>query len=98
MGYLFISLLVLFVAGVSWAKRRADIVITITGGTATLTRGDVPPTVMHDLDDVVRKVPEAEGRLLLTGRGDDLTLTCEGLDEGVSQRIRNTVLFHRARL
>jgi len=98
MGYLFLALLVLFVGGVAYARRRADMVITIAGGEVKLVRGKVPPTVLHDLLDVAQHAPEAEGRILINGRGDDLELTCEGLDEGLAQRLRNALLFHRARL
>lgn len=93
-----LALLVAFVLGVRYLQGRADVVILIEGGAATLARGEVPPTVLHDLDEIARKAPQASGEVRINGRGEGLELATEGLDEGLAQRVRNTLLIHRGRL
>jgi len=82
----------------AWLKLRADAVVTIRSGEATLRRGHLPVLVMHDLDALARSSPHAEGRVRVRGRGREITLSCPGLDEATAQRVRNTVLIHRARI
>jgi hypothetical protein len=98
MGVLYLVLLVVFVAGVAYARRRADVVIALAGGQATLERGRVPPVLLHDLAEVSRFAPGVEGRVKLRGKGDGLDLELEGLDESMEQRVRNAVMLHRGRL
>ncbi len=84
--------------GIRHLRGRADVVIRVEGGAVRLTRGALPPTVLHDLEAIARLAPEASGQIGLSGRGDSLVLRTEGLDEGLAQRIRNTLLLHRGRI
>ena len=91
-------LLSLVVAVFAWTQRRADAVVTIRKGEATLRRGHLPVLVMHDLDALARTSPHADGRVKVRGRGSMISMSCQGLDASTAQRARNTVMVHKARI
>lgn len=74
------------------------IVVRIADGRAVVARGKPPARLVHDLDDVARRAPDATGRVEVSGRGDALRLRVAGLEEPLRQRVRNVTLLHRERL
>lgn len=73
-------------------------IVRIADGKAKVARGKPPARLIHDLDDVARKAPEASGRVEVSGRGSSLRLRVAGLADPLQQRVRNVVLLHRDRL
>ncbi len=81
------------------AVRRPHTLVRFAGGDCALVRGDLPPGLLQDLQDVARGLPNgARGSLGLHGQGDTLKLDIAGLDEFAAQRVRNVVLLQRSRI
>ena len=63
--------------------------VSVRGGKLLVVRGRVPPSLLHDIEDVVRRagVDGATIRAVKTPEG--ARLVTSGVDEGVAQRLRN---------
>ena len=85
------------VGGFVWFVSRARIVVELGGGKATVSRGQLIPAALRDLDDVARH-SSARGRVEIRGSKATLKLRFVGLDDGTEQRIRNVLLLQRDRL
>lgn len=77
---------------------RPHTVIRIEDGHAQVLRGQLPSGLQGDLHDVVARMPGALGRIELAGGGSKLSLRTEGLDDTLSQRIRNVIFLYRDRI
>lgn len=92
-----IVVIVLVVGLMRWFS-RPHTAIALVGGRVQVRRGRPPSVVVQALDDVARGLPEVHGQVLLSGAGDTVEVTTVGLGEGPSQRVRNVVLMHKARI
>jgi len=80
-----------------WAT-RPHTAFEVHEGKLVLKRGDPPRGLVHDLADVAKAVPEARGRILLSGAGAKTHVEVKGLGEAVGQRVRNVVQVHQRRI
>ena len=85
-------------AGIAAAASRPHTRVEIASGSATLTRGALPPGLLSDLRDVARHAPQAEGAVELRGQLDTLKITVRDLPEDIEQRVRNVVLLKRRQI
>ena len=86
------------VAGFVWHVSRPRILVELSGGRATVLRGQLMPAALGDLRDVARSAPQAQGKVAIRGRQATLRLSFSGLDAGTEQRLRNVLLLRRDRL
>jgi hypothetical protein len=81
-----------------WFISRPRISVRLGGGRAVVQRGQLPPGLLSELNDIARHLDGGAGDVQIRGTGATLKLTVRGLDEGPAQRVRNVVLLRRDRL
>ncbi len=90
-GVLFIAVAI-FAALWLWQKHGNTLfVIDVEAGRMFIRRGDVPATLMHAMSDACRFGGFREGSITAWKTDDGLVLRTSPRDEGVEQRLRNTV-------
>lgn len=73
----------------------AQLVFRVEGGRVETRRGSPPSDLLSDLRLIVASEPTLQGRVEISGHGEDLRVEAPGLPEGVTQRIRNVVMMRR---
>jgi len=81
-----------------WFISRPRISIRLEGGRAHIHRGQLPPGLLSDLNDLARRMGKGQGEIQIRGIGSTLQLTVKGLDEGPTQQVRNVILLRRDRI
>ncbi len=81
-----------------WFVGRPRVAVDLSGGKAVLRRGQLPPGLLSELDDIARTGPELVGRVEIRGRGATLKVAVLGLTEGPAQRVRNVLMLRRDQL
>ncbi len=77
---------------VALSRANELFVLELRGGQLEKVRGHVPPRLLADLEDVVRRSGAREGRLRVVREdGRPRLVLGSGWDEGVAQRLRNVV-------
>lgn len=93
----FAVLLLLCVPLAVGLRRATDLfVIEVVGGRPRLRRGRLPPALMSEIDDIVRRNGVRSGRLrVVTEGGEPRVLPEAGLPDAAVQQLRNVVGRYR---
>ncbi len=98
--WLWIALAVLFLLVVPLAvglRRATDLcVIDVVGGKPRLRRGRLPPALMSEITDIVRRNRVRAGRIrVVTEGGEPRLLADAGFPAAATQQLRNVVGRYR---
>lgn len=82
--------------GAWWFLTRTNelFCISVRDGRLLVVRGRVPIALMHDIEDVVRRARIQRATIRAVSTQSHARLVTSGLDEAVSQRLRNVFGYH----
>lgn len=89
---LFVALLIVLVVLVP--RWNELFLISFRDGEVLLVRGRCPPSLLHDIGDVLRRDGVTRARVRALRAADGAQLVLSGVDEGTAQRLRNTFRLH----
>jgi hypothetical protein len=91
--WVFLVLAALGVAAlIYWAGRYAELfLIRVDQGKPRLVRGRIPPRLLSDISEVVRRAKIDSAKIRVLSERGEPQLVAPGLGEGTCQQLRNVV-------
>ena len=91
MPYLLLLVVIAVLVGLFVVVPRMNelFLVSVRGGQVLVVRGRVPPSLLHDIEDVVQRAGVERASLRGEKTPDGARLRAAGVDEGVAQRLRN---------